>query len=325
MHHRKAARLAGCAAVFTLSLGVPDALASCGASFCMVNTNWNLQGFAPETGLRVDVRFEYIKQDQLRSGSDRIAFGQIRRHHDEIESINRNLLTELDYTFNRDWGVAASLPIVDREHAHIHNHRGAQLPERWDFTRAGDLRVLGRRQWMSEETAGRTLSFYGINFGLKLPTGDKDVRNANGDRAERTLQPGTGTADLLLGGYYSRVLPDSNASWFAQGLLQTPLNDREEYKPGRRVTLDVGYRYEATDTIGLMIQLNALYRARDSGLQAEPDDTGGRFLFVSPGASFAVTKSMQLYGFLQFPLYQHVNGVQLTADWSAVVGVSARF
>ena len=32
-----------------------------------------------------------------------------------------------------------------------------------------------------------------------------------------------------------------------------------------------------------------------------------------------------VYGFLQLPLYQYVNGVQLTADWSIVAGVSARF
>jgi hypothetical protein len=30
---------------------------------------------------------------------------------------------------------------------------------------------------------------------------------------------------------------------------------------------------------------------------------------------------MQLYGFVQLPLYQYVNGTQLTADWSAVAGV----
>jgi hypothetical protein len=38
-----------------------------------------------------------------------------------------------------------------------------------------------------------------------------------------------------------------------------------------------------------------------------------------------LTKTTQIYGFVQLPLYQRVNGVQLTADWSAVVGVSARF
>ena len=49
------------------------------------------------------------------------------------------------------------------------------------------------------------------------------------------------------------------------------------------------------------------------GAQAEPDDSGGRSLFLSPGVGYAVSKDVQLYGFLQLPLYQYVNGVQLTA------------
>jgi hypothetical protein len=52
-----------------------DANASCGAAFCMVNTNWNIQGFAPEPGLRLDARFEYVDQDQPMTGSRKIAFG----------------------------------------------------------------------------------------------------------------------------------------------------------------------------------------------------------------------------------------------------------
>lgn len=129
----------------------------------------------------------------------------------------------------------------------------------------------------------------------------------------------------MLGGFYSQVLPLADSSWFVQGLWQSALNSREDYKPGRRISFDVGYRYELTDSVGLMLQLNALYRGRDSGAQAEPEDTGGKFLFLSPDVSIAVTKNTQLYAFIQKPLYQHVNGVQLIADWSAVIGVSARF
>jgi hypothetical protein len=128
-----------------------------------------------------------------------------------------------------------------------------------------------------------------------------------------------------LGGYYNGVLPSSGSSWFVQGLWQAALNSREDYKPGNRLYLDAGYRYELTDTIGVMIQLNALKRWRDSGSQAEPEDSGGNFVFISPGVSFAVNKTTQIYGFVQLPLYQYVNGVQLTADWSALIGISARF
>ena len=46
---------------------------------------------------------------------------------------------------------------------------------------------------------------------------------------------------------------------------------------------------------------------------------------MSPGLSYAVSDSIQIYGFFQQPLYQHVNSVQLTANQAFVVGMSARF
>ena len=309
----------------TLIVCPHTALASCGSAFCMVNTNWNLQGLAPEPGLRIDTRFEYINQHQPLSGSNRVGFGEIRRHHDELRTINRNYITTFDYTFDQDWSLSATVPVLHPTHEHVHNHHGAQLLDQWDFTRLGDIRVLGRRQWMIENAAQQRLSFVGVNFGLKLPTGDFDVRNAQGDLAERSLQPGSGTTDLLLGAFFSQVLPAASSSWFLQALWQAPLNYRSDYKPGRRLSLDLGYRYEASDAVGLMLQMNTLYRSRDSGAEAEPEDTGGRFVYVSPGVSYAIAKNMQIYGFVQKPVYQHVNGVQITANWSALMGLSVRF
>ena len=64
----------------------------------------------------------------------------------------------------------------------------------------------------------------------------------------------------------------------------------------------------------------------DAGpIDAEPADSGGKYLFISPGLSFSVNRDLQLYAFVQFPLYQNVNGIQLTADSGFVVGASYRF
>src|SRR5262245_29816065 len=273
-----------------------EARASCGAAFCMVNTSWNVQGAWTEPGARFDLRYEYIDQDQPRAGSDKVAVGQIPAHHDEVRTINRNWLANFDYTFNAQWGVSATLPLIDRDHSHIHNHMGQQLLETWDFRKLGDLRVLGRRQWQTESREAQRLDFFGVNFGLKLPTGDTNVKNADGDPAERSLQPGTGTTDLLLGAYFTRML-GSGSSWFADFLFQQPLDSHDDFKPGRQAGFDVGYRYALTDRTTLMLQLNLLYKDRDKGAEAETDDSGGKFVFVSPGASYVLLKNVQLYGF----------------------------
>jgi hypothetical protein len=301
------------------------AAASCGSAFCTTNTSWDVQGAWQEPGARFDLRYEYIKQDQPMSGSRKIGVGEIRRHHDEVETVNRNWLPGVDYTINSDWAVNAVLPIVHREHLHIHNHGGGQIPETWNFSGLGDARILARRRLATFEDSAPSVGTLGANLGLKLPTGRTTVRNPGGELAERSMQPGSGTTDLIAGLYYAKSSPMSNLSWFAQGLLQQPLDYYQEYRPGRRLTLDTGVRYQAAEKLGLMLQLNALVRARDAGAEAEPEDTGGRSLFLSPGVSYALADNLQVYGFVQLPLYQYVNGVQLTARHAFAVGISTHF
>jgi outer membrane putative beta-barrel porin/alpha-amylase len=309
-----------------LALAPLTAAASCGSAFCTINTSWDAHGAWLEPGARLDLRYESIRQDQPRSGTRNLQVGEIPRHHDEVLTENRNLLGTLDYTFNQDWGVNLLVPMVDRHHDHIHNHQGAQIPENWDFRELGDVRVMARRRLSTtEDKQAPAVGTSGVNFGLKLPTGKSDVRNSDGELAERSLQPGSGTTDAVLGAYYSQHLPLRSLSWFVQGLAQLPLNTHDEYRPGNRFNFDMGVRRELGDRLGLLLQVNALYRGRDRGAQAEPEDTGGQFVFLSPGLSYAFSPRVQVYGFVQLPLYQYVNGVQLVASHAIAVGLNVRF
>jgi tetratricopeptide (TPR) repeat protein len=70
---------------------------------------------------------------------------------------------------------------------------------------------------------------------------------------------------------------------------------------------------------------NALHAARDKGARAEPVNTGARMVALSPGVSAFVAKNTQVYAFYQRPVYQHVNGVQLSTRDAPSVGVSHLF
>ena len=143
--------------------------------------------------------------------------------------------------------------------------------------------------------------------------------------AERSLQPGSGTTDAVLGVSYHAALPQWSSSWFVQATVQKPLGERDGYKPGTQVGFDVGVQYDAKETLSLLLQVNTLVRGRDSGREAEPEDTGRTVVALSPGVSYAASDAVSVYGFVQKPIYQRVNGVQLTADWSGVVGLRTRF
>lgn len=298
--------------------------ASCGSAFCTVNSNWTAASAMVDSASSFDLRYEYINQKQPRTGSDRIGVGQIPHHHDEVSTVNRNLLATYTHSFNADWGMVVTAPVVDRDHLHFHNHHGAQLPERWAFTELGDARIAARYQlpYLGDPLKPVTA---GITFGLKLPTGRTNIANTAGDVAERSLQPGTGTTDVVLGGYYHQRRPQQNASWFAQAQYQHALNNHDDFRPGDQFGIDIGYRYGLTDRLGALVQANFLIKQRDSGTQAEPADSGGKYASISPGLAYAVTDTLQVYGFFQKPIYQYVNGVQLTADKAIVVGLSSRF
>jgi hypothetical protein len=303
-------------------LAATPVFAHCGGSFCALNTNWNVQGVWDKPGVRLDLRGEYINMDQLRHGTDNVGPSGEAGEHDEKRTINRNYIATLDWSINQDWGLAVHVPLVDRSHTHVHNmdEMGVieQEQETWDFTKVGDVRVVGRYAFYHGDNADA-----GLSFGLKLPTGSIHQKNSAGEEAERSLQPGTGSTDGILGLYYNRHAGKFN--WYAQGNWQNTIDERDHYRPGYKLGADVGLNYMATPDWSLLLQLNAQNNGKDKGANAESNDSGGTYLFLSPGVSYRVTRDAQVYGFFQQPLYQRVNGTQLVADWAAVMGLSMQF
>jgi hypothetical protein len=313
--HRLLALAAGAGAAL-------PAFASCGAAFCVINTQWDTQGMNAEAGrFTLDLRYEYIRQDRLRRGSRDLSPADDTSDVTELKTINRNLLANLDYSVDDHWGLSASLPAVKREHEHIADPGGAAVVQSWDFSRIGDARILGRYQFDLDTPTDRM----GVQFGLKLPTGSYRIANADGSVAERALQPGSGSTDLLVGGYYSFRPQYRELGWFAQVLYQRAAMIRDAYRPGDQLSVTGGINHALSDQATLLFQLNGLVKQRDSGANAEPNLSGGRFLYASPGASFALTRDTQIYGFIQLPLVANVNGIQLVARRSAVAGLSMRF
>ena len=295
---------------------VAPAMASCGATFCSVNAQWETQGVWTGEGLRFGLRFEYIDQDQLRSGRDQTVPAGIPGTEDELRTVNRNWIASLDYGISRDWSLSLQLPYLLRDHRHTVNDVTPTL-EAWELRNLGDLQLVARRQLLLDEDAT-----FGVQFGAKLPTGSYKETNADGILAERSLQPGSGTTDALLGVYYHRKLEGDATTLFAQALWRAPLSERDGYAPGQQAQVDVGLRYDLTLKTSALLQLNMHWKDRDQGIYAEPDDTGRTEAQLSPGVSHLLTPQLQLYGFVQVPLYRYVNGTQLTADWSAIAGVS---
>lgn len=304
-----------------LGLGLPAAAEACSTCGCTLNTDLGNQGMAGGEGWRLDFRYDVVDQTQLRQGSAAVSVPVPAPF--EVEQRTRNSYFDLglDYGFDRAWGVDLQLPLVGRYHSTYGG--GETRPSTSDYSNAvGDVRVLGRYTGFEPDMSS------GLLFGLKLPTGATDRSFASGqDRGapvDPPLQPGTGTTDSLLGIYHFGEF-DDNAGWFAQGLYQHALDSHAGFKPGDTFNLNAGLRFYWFEAVTPQLQFNYQVRARDSGPTADAPNSGGRVLYLSPGASFAFDTGWHGFVFLQVPLHQHVNGLQLAPTRILSVGASYSF
>ena len=165
------ARLRSCLLPVAIATLAANAHASCGSSFCSVNTHWDTQGLSSDEGLHVDLRYSYAKADNWRAGSNKITPAAPSASGEEIErkrTINQMLNLDADYAINSRWNVAIGVPLVMRDQAHTFDASvGGPFEQQAKFTELGDIRVVGRYKF----DLGSISSGSGIRFGLKLPTG----------------------------------------------------------------------------------------------------------------------------------------------------------
>ncbi len=312
-------------------LGYASAQAGCSSTACSINTSWGENG-ASHPGWTADLRYSYSRAGTLRSGSDKIVANTTEHEVENLRTINKLVTATLDYTHDEHWGAMLNLPYVMRDHNHnLGPYIGATSAgyESFHASALGDIKVAGRYRW---ELDAASRSGVGVKFGLKLNTGKKDFTFAQTGKlpGEAALQPGNGSTDLIVGAFWHQSTPGSDWNWFAQGTLQSPINSSATFRPGNQINLDGGTRYAFSHKLSGLLQLNAQWNSTDSGASAAltpagAASSGGKSLAITPGFSYALTPDTQLYGLLRFPLYQYVNGEQLTADSSISAGIMYRF
>jgi hypothetical protein len=217
--------------------------------------------------------------------------------------------------------VTLTLPWVERRHTTIAEGDSAISSSRSDGV--GDVRVIARYTGLSE---GRD---WGLQFGLKLPTGDShgvrfDGGPQQGEMLDRGLQSGTGSTDLLVGAFKFGAFSET-ADWFGQALLQIPVSADRAFKPGVGANLTAGVRYRGFESVVPQLQVNSRIERRETGSEADTPNSGATLVYLSPGATFNVTQRTSVYLFGQVPVYQRVNGYQLEPRWSVSAGVHAAF
>lgn len=222
----------------------------------------------------------------------------------------------LQYFFNRSWGAQIAVPVVNRTFNSSANAGSI------NWTGLGDIQLKCIYTGFADDLSS------GVSLGVKLPTGSYNHTDPAGD-IDRDVQIGSGSTDLLLGAFHRGDLAGSlNWNWFAQAQLDLPVLKQGDYRPGLETDAALGVYYEGLSLgsvkISPVAQAIGVWRGRDNGAAAAPDDTGYQRVLLAPGIEFRVYP-VKIYADVEVPVYQNMKGNQLVAPALFKVNVSYMF
>ena len=262
------------------------------------------------------IEYDTMDQNQNWSGSSSAPAA-----NNDDKEISTNFYTAgLQYLFNREWGLHVQVPYWERTFKTTDDAGNAASA---NISGLGDIRLEAIYTGLSPDMST------GLTFGLKLPTGS--YKNQP-DIVDRDTQIGTGSTDVLLGGYMvGAFAPASSWNWFAQAKLDSPLSGQDGYFPGSEVDLATGTYYDFgsvgfVSKLAPVLTLKASNRLPDSGPLAAVDtannpQSGFTRVLAGPGIE-ADIGAFRVFADVEVPVYQYVNGNQLVANvlYKAVVG-----
>ena len=317
MNRFSRAALLGVASPLVLWSSAAQACASCG---CTLTADWLSQGLAAQPGTTASLRYDYVPQTRLQSGTnelDRAAITLPRDREIERYTYNHVVTATLDHQFANDWGVDFQSPYFIRPHSTF--AEDTTEPSHSNTEGFGDMTVMARWQGLS-----RPGSVTGLEAGLVLPIGGFhktfDAGPEENEEVDRGLQPGTGTVQAVVGAYHlGAVTPE--LGYFVQVTGQTALDDRAGYKPGSFVQAAGALNYTHWRGFTPQLQVSLRATARDSGPNSDRPNSGGEQVNLSPGFSAKLGARATAFAFVELPVYTRVNGYQLVPKVKASVGV----
>ncbi len=294
----------------------PQTSSAC-ACGCGVFEVGDLAMFPDGKGGMVFLEYDFQHQNHNFSGNS-MAPGE---NNSDQRILTHFVTLGFQYMFNSSWGIKLELPYVSRSFTTISDATGGPVKLSWSGL--GDMRIRGIYTGILKDHS------LGVTFGLKLPTGDYNHNDANGD-IDRDTQIGSGSTDLLLGIFYHHAITKDNKwRWFAQANLDVPMFSQEGYCPGTELDASVGLYYNGWSVgrakVRPIFQVINSYRTSDSGPNAmQPVASGYERILLSPGVEIDLHPVM-INASVAFPVFQQVTGNQLVAPALVKVAVSFKF
>jgi hypothetical protein len=220
------------------------------------------------------------------------------------------------YMFNRSWGFMVTVPYTIRT---FRTQGTGDDINQYNHSNFGDVRIWGMYTGLLEDMS------LGLLAGFKLPTGDHTYNDF-----DRDTSIGSGSTDLLLGAYKIGNLPsrignvgltfrDRPFNWYIQTQYEYPFATTGNYTPGKEFNGALGTFYDfgkvgpLTEFAPFLSILGSV-RTHDLGSEANTPNSGYDRMLFAPGGEIGF-RNFRWYADIEFPIFQFVNGNQLTTPY----------
>jgi hypothetical protein len=309
--------------------------------------------FGPETldegDGSVGFRLTYARPDQRSDEELKVLAGQhIHAHNTEY---NLNASVGVAYGITHELTLSAELPFVRRDHLREgeHSHVGGQaineVATLGNISGLGDMNILAKYRLTHRDEGGLALI-----AGIKVPTGSTHKHSADGERLETEHQPGTGSWDPIFGASAGTSVGPLKLSASAlyqlsgKGAQHTELGDRlqagialshhfgaaehhhetsENHHHGDQ--LDEHHEDQAHATWDAFVELSGEWEGRQKVDDEIELDSGGKAVWLTPGARFNTAGGLSLGASIGVPVWQRIRASHPNNDYRVALSLGAPF
>ncbi len=166
-----------------------------------------------------------------------------------------------------------------------------------------------------------------LGLGLKIPAGGYDYKDRFGTLSAGQ-QIGTGAFDFIFSGQYNQGF--GQIIVYGDISYRIPTENDREYRFGHEFQMSIKTMTAIlSENLMPVLGFESRFNARDSfgGDVSDPygggafRDSGGKWIYLSPGINVIINNSISVQFESAFPLYERVNGKQLSESviWRAAV------
>jgi hypothetical protein len=264
---------------------------------------------------------------------DRLQRGTFLENDQSRRRTTHSILLEAGYSFTNRLSADVFLSYVRQER----NIQRA-ISDDFDYTQGlGDAVLLLKYKALSIDQDNTTLT---IAAGVKFPLGASDLKDQSGITLNADLQPGSGAWDGILWSQFTHNLTFRPSMSFAATATYSRKGVNDNYlavfNPTSNQTNAQAYKFG--DEYQVMLSLsdrlllgNALidpsitfrYRKAFTDQQNDIDlpNTGGEWIFFTPGISYWLLDKLSLNANIDLPVYSFIEGLQVTPTYRLNVGI----